>query len=312
MARIRSFKPELLRHPVIGRLPEFDFKVVVSSISAADDEGYFRADAHIFRGDVMPFQDDLQRITESLQRLSEIGWIEVREHPEQGKVAKIVTWEDHQKISHPSKSKIKTYFNSVATPESLRKAPEILRSEQGAGSRERNREQGSEKPSAPVQPLTDHEIEDGVTRILKLYPVIVGKDRTEKAILQAIQAEEADLGSEAGAIAYLEAVTAKYARTVEPFRNDRRLWEQVPRPWNWFGEGYYKSEDTWIPVGAFDEDKKRPRDVPITQPSTATWDEMDDATKAALADVAWRQGDKKLDRVPEHMRPYVKAAGGAA
>jgi hypothetical protein len=152
MARIRSFKPELLRHPVIGRLPEFDFKVLMSSIAAADDEGYFRADAHIFRGDVMPFEDNLQSITESLRRLSEIGWITICEHTEQGKIARISKWTTHQKISHPSQSKIKVYFDSVNTPENFQKAPELFRSEQGAGSRDK--EQGLSTCATDVAPGT--------------------------------------------------------------------------------------------------------------------------------------------------------------
>jgi hypothetical protein len=141
--RIRTIKPEFWSHPVMGRLPEPTQLLALAILSHADDFGYFLADPSIVRGACQPFREDLASIREDLARLSEAGWIEVSEHPEQGKIGRVVNWERHQRVDHPSASKLAGYFNR----ETLAKPSRETRA--GTG----NREQGiSNTPPVGPQP----------------------------------------------------------------------------------------------------------------------------------------------------------------
>lgn len=132
--RIRTIKPEFWQHPVMARLPD-DFQLIaLGLLSAADDEGYFRADPSIIRGEIAPFRENLARISEALASLSAVGWIALSEHPEQGKIGKICKWSDHQRVDHPSPSKLKTYFLARDS----RETRERLAPDQGSGIREHN------------------------------------------------------------------------------------------------------------------------------------------------------------------------------
>ena len=138
MARIRTIKPEFWRHPVLGRLPDDQQLLALALLSMADDEGYFRAEPELIRGDVQPFREDLATISRGLAKLSDIGWIEVAHHPEQGSIGRIKTWAAHQKVDHPKDSKLKRYFirDGVTNPSRIPREDVAL--EQGSGIRERN------------------------------------------------------------------------------------------------------------------------------------------------------------------------------
>jgi hypothetical protein len=125
------------------RLPD-DFQLLaLALLSMADDEGYFHADPSIVRGEVMPFRESLARIREGLETLQQKGWIELADHPEQGLIGRIAKWGRHQRVDHPSLSKLKDYFTreSIANPrEALSTPRESLALDQGSGSRNRNRD----------------------------------------------------------------------------------------------------------------------------------------------------------------------------
>lgn len=98
-----------------------------------DDEGYFRADPAIVRGEVMPFRENLARIRECIEKLSEVGFIEVSRHPEQGEIGRVAKWAEHQKVDHPRASKIKVYFSR----EIIAKVRDVVALEgEGNGNRE--------------------------------------------------------------------------------------------------------------------------------------------------------------------------------
>ena len=73
----------------MGRLPEDQQLLALALITMADDEGYFRAEPELIRGDVQPFCEDLAKLSRGLARLSEVGWIVLSVHPEQGSIGKI-------------------------------------------------------------------------------------------------------------------------------------------------------------------------------------------------------------------------------
>jgi hypothetical protein len=118
------------------RLPD-DFQLLaLALLSMADDEGYFHADPSIVRGEVMPFRESLARIREGLDVLREKGWIELADHPEQGLIGRIAKWGRHQKVDHPSLSKLKDYFTRESIEnrrEELSKPRESLALDQGSG-----------------------------------------------------------------------------------------------------------------------------------------------------------------------------------
>jgi hypothetical protein len=163
----------------------------------------------------------------------------------------------------------------------------------------------TQKPKPSLQPI---DREAAVERIWNLCPKQMAKPRTVRAIVDAL-IDEAKLLGAAGAIALLETQTAKYKRLVYPYKNNLALWEKVKAPWNWFHERCYNDDpSTWIPVGAFANESKRPVDVRANVSNVRTWEDTPEEERYAMADIAWRQNGKDIARVPEHMRPYVKAA----
>lgn len=153
MARIRTVKPEFWRHPIMARLDD-DFQLLALAIlSMADDHGYFRAEPELVRGDVQPFRESLARLSEGLQRLSEVEWIELRFHENQGKIGHVCNWELHQKVDHPSPSKLKGYFLTMDS----REPREKLALEQGTGNREHDiKKNPASKRSKPTENLGEY------------------------------------------------------------------------------------------------------------------------------------------------------------
>src|SRR5437868_7608671 len=138
------------------RLPD-DFQLLaLALLSMADDEGYFHADPSIVRGEVMPFRENLARIREGLETLQEKGWIELAEHPEQGLIGRIAKWVTHQKVDHPSPSKLKKYFTRESisnTRETSSTSPESLALDQGSGIRDQGTGiRGAASPHTPPEP----------------------------------------------------------------------------------------------------------------------------------------------------------------
>ena len=137
--RIRTIKPEFWSHPIMGRIPERARLLAIALLNHADDLGYFHADPAIVRGSCAPFREDLATIREDLAKLSEVGWVDLREHPTQGQIGHVVNWAKHQKVDHPKASKIETYF----IRENLAKVSDKLALYQGTGNREQGMDQGA-------------------------------------------------------------------------------------------------------------------------------------------------------------------------
>lgn len=177
MARIRTFKPEFWRHPVISRLPDAVQLMALAVLSMADDEGYFHADPSIVRGEVMPFREDLARISEYLASLSRVGWIDLWTHPEQGQMGVVVNWAKHQKIDHPSRSKLKVYDIRESLASVSRLTSETLALEQGS----RNRDQGTGKQPVAKAPKIDPKSDPRFVRFWGDYDKKTGKAETMAA-----------------------------------------------------------------------------------------------------------------------------------
>lgn len=120
----------------MGQLPD-DFQLLALAIlTMSDDHGYFRAEPALIRGDVQPFRESLARLSEGLTVLSEVDWIDIRNHEKQGAIGLVITWTLHQKVDHPSPSKLKVYYDDSTLANYSRITRESLALEQGTGNRE--------------------------------------------------------------------------------------------------------------------------------------------------------------------------------
>jgi hypothetical protein len=148
VARIRSIKPEFFTSETIGGLDRGTRLTFIGVWTYVDDNGVGVDNARLINAAVYPLEDDpteaLRRTLEDLRRLAEVGLIQ-RYEVHGKRYLFVSTWDEHQQISHPRKTRFPrpepgvtcTYID---TPETLRRnagaAPAILRPEQGAGSRE--------------------------------------------------------------------------------------------------------------------------------------------------------------------------------
>lgn len=135
-------------------------------LNIADDKGYFIAEPAIIRSAIWPFDEDSTRARRVLATLSDVGWIELRNHPQHGQIGCVVNFTKHQRIDRPSTSKIATYFLDEHSTNTRRSIEDRSSLEQGTGNRDQGtREQGAEtvaegSPAArkPRKPnLTDEE-----------------------------------------------------------------------------------------------------------------------------------------------------------
>lgn len=117
--RIRTIKPEFWSHPVLSSLDDGARLLAIGLLNLADDEGYFLSHATLVRNALRPFDEDSTRTRRALDTLEKVGWIELREHSEQGQIGKVVNFAKHQRIDRPTLSKLVAYFNSTSPRRAL-------------------------------------------------------------------------------------------------------------------------------------------------------------------------------------------------
>ncbi len=146
--RIRTIKPEFWTHPILAKLDDGARLLAIGLLNLADDDGYFLAHPTLVRNALRAFDEDSTKTRRALETLSKVGWIEIREHPEQGQIGKVVNFAKHQRIDRPTASKLSTYFDSTS-PRRVLDEPSLL---EGKG-KEQGKEQGKEgeaaSPTAP-------------------------------------------------------------------------------------------------------------------------------------------------------------------
>jgi|APSaa5957512535_1039671.scaffolds.fasta_scaffold72512_2 hypothetical protein len=185
MARIRTVKPEFWTHEDLSALPEATHLLAAALLNHADDEGYFKANPKLVEAACTPLREPSVSVAESLEMLAGIGWVELGTGEDGKQYGRIVTFADHQKVSHKTASKISTktitWEALQKTPENIQSPPESLRPEQGTGNRERNREQGRER-----SPRGDHAPE-GFDEFWEVYPRKQAKGSALKAYANAVK-----------------------------------------------------------------------------------------------------------------------------
>lgn len=145
MGRIRTLKPEFHAHEELSALPAETHLLAAALLNYADDEGYFNANPVLLKAGTTPLRSDKTRLDEQVLQLETMGYIEVR-HEGIKCVGRVVRFDEHQRVSHPAPSKLKSKFEAL--PKSSRETPEKLRPEgNGTGNGTGNRE-GAPAPFA--------------------------------------------------------------------------------------------------------------------------------------------------------------------
>jgi hypothetical protein len=153
MGRIRTVKPEFNSHESLSALSCQAHLMAEALLCYADDEGYFNANPGLVRANTCPLRDDFKDVRKLLAELAKVGYLRFGVTADGKRFGHIVHFLDHQKISHPSPSKISNkeilWEGSGKIPEDSRKALDILRPEQGTGNGERGTGKGNRELLPP-------------------------------------------------------------------------------------------------------------------------------------------------------------------
>lgn len=145
MARIRTIKPEFWHSEALSELPEATHMLAAALLNYADDYGYFNANPGLIKAACCPLREPSVGIHESLMSLQTIGYIRLGTGSDGRRYGHVVEFETHQRVAHPSKSKIAAISISwetlVKPHEDFARDTETLRPEQGTGNREQGREE---------------------------------------------------------------------------------------------------------------------------------------------------------------------------
>ena len=203
MARIRSIKPEFFTSEIVASLPISARLTFIGLWTHVDDNGVAVDNPKLITAAIWPLEDDpreaLARTSGDLASLSTAGLIQRYEVA--GRRYLFVTgWDEHQRVSHPSKPRYPRPTDPGATPvtsgnanppepsgnppETLPSPPEILAPEQGAGSREQgtgSREIAPRKRGTRI-PDDFHVTADMVTWARERCPHVDGRLETEKFV----------------------------------------------------------------------------------------------------------------------------------
>jgi len=199
--RIRSIKPDFFTSEVIASLPLSARLTFIGLWTYVDDNGVGVDNPRLINAAIWPLEDDpletLRRTSRDLQSLAEAGLIQ-RYEVSGKRFLFITSWDEHQKVSHPSRPRYPRPTDPGVTPltsenatlrkpsgnppEDVQSPPETLAPEQGAGSREqgaRNRE------SAPRKRGTRLPDDFAITDDMKAWfaancPGVNGQRETEK------------------------------------------------------------------------------------------------------------------------------------
>ncbi|MFI2577722.1 hypothetical protein ACH5AJ_36615 [Streptomyces rochei] len=198
MARIRSIKPEFFTSEVVASVPISARLTFIGLWTHVDDNGVTVDNPKLITAALWPLEDDpreaLARTSGDLASLSTAGLIARYEVAERHYLF-IVGWDEHQRVSHPSKARyprppepvtsenIPSPAVSGGSPETLASPPETLAPEQGAGSREQGA--GSREQESPRKRGTRLPDDFAVTDEMKTWftttcPGVNGPRETEK------------------------------------------------------------------------------------------------------------------------------------
>src|SRR6202035_678860 len=113
MSRIRTIKPEFPQSETIGRLSRDARLLFVLLWTIADDAGRARAASRMLASLLYPYDDDAPSLID--------GWLDDLEHHDcvrryevdGSRYLEIVNWLKHQKIDHPSASRLPPFSEKL-------------------------------------------------------------------------------------------------------------------------------------------------------------------------------------------------------
>ncbi len=116
MARIRSIKPEFPQSESVGKLSRDARLLFILIWTHVDDEGRSRAASRMLASLLFPYDDDAPKcVGHWLDELEINGFIQ-RYEVDGSRYLQVVNWLKHQKIDHPSKSKIPPFSDGGGKP----------------------------------------------------------------------------------------------------------------------------------------------------------------------------------------------------
>ena len=128
--------------------------LALALLNYADDSGFFYADPAMVRAALRPLDEDLTIVRRGLAALSNIGFIDIVEHPTHGPIGKVVSFRAHQSIDRPKESKLNGLWNSSKPRRSIDDSSLL---EQGTGIREQgsgSAEPGEDESPEPEEPAS--------------------------------------------------------------------------------------------------------------------------------------------------------------
>lgn len=122
MARIRTIKPDFWTDSLLVQMPHLTRLLYIALWNVADDHGFVRDEPDRIAMEVMP-RELPEDIDAHLQLLFAAGRLELFVDDDGYSYYRVSKWEDHQKVDHPSKSKIsRESSRKVAIPNDVRRA----------------------------------------------------------------------------------------------------------------------------------------------------------------------------------------------
>jgi hypothetical protein len=187
MARIRTIKPEIWSSESIGRLSRDARLLFVALITQVDDEGRVRASSRGLASLLYPFDDDAAGLIDGwLSELDTEGMF-VRYSADGATYGLIPKFVNHQKIDHPTKSKLPTFVESsriLANPRAV----------SGSGSGSGSGMESADKSAAPSK--NDDETTDAkvAAKLLIKHPLKISgpKREAKKALVILLKEWEQD------------------------------------------------------------------------------------------------------------------------
>lgn len=116
--RIRTLKPEAFQHRKVGRLSHIAFRLWVGMLCHADDYGRLVGDPDQLRVLLFAYHRGITacKVEEALREITALGLVTTY-HNNGTRYVSFPSWFEHQKISHPTPSRLPSPDDSGNTPE---------------------------------------------------------------------------------------------------------------------------------------------------------------------------------------------------
>jgi hypothetical protein len=282
MARIRSIKPEFFTSLTIAEQPLSARLTFIGLWTYVDDNGVGMADPRLIRAAIWPLEeapDILQRTREDLQSLQEVRLITLYEASGRPLVY-VNSWNEHQKVSHPRKSRFPTPIevpqsadlDSYHPPEDYQSPPENLQSppeddapEQGAGSREQGKGiEGNPEPPASGETSPRPDVE----RVCQHLAAVIEKGGTKKPRITKTWRNDVRL------LLDVDEVTTDQAVAAIDWAHADDFWQA-----HILSPGKLRAKYETLRRQAIAQQRKRAPQGPATAPREMTEEEISDALK---------------------------------